>query len=135
MKHQISKSLIAIILISHSLLQIYGIFFAYSISKSVPFLIINAIVFFILAALAYTKFHNRVVQWIVFLATMLYGFGGFIGLGWLFALIIGILYIVGGEKKKVVANNTTATTPQSAPPQQPVVTQLTTETSTNSSTV
>src|SRR3989344_6937648 len=124
MKEKILRILTSLLLIIQGILPIYGIFFTFSVYKNIPVLAIEGAIFFILAFFSYIKFHNRFVQWIAIIYSLIKGFGGFLGFGWIFAIILAVLYIIGRKKKNqislqdstVVSSNTI--NPNSAQPQQ-----------------
>lgn len=99
MKENIFKIATALLLAIEGILPIYGIFFTVSIYKNVPILAIEGAIFFVLAFFSYRNFHSRWVQWIAIVYSLIKGLGGFLGLGWVFALVLAILYIIGGKKK------------------------------------
>ena len=102
MKEKVLRILTSLLLIIQGILPIYGIFFTFSIYKNIPVLSIEGAIFFILAFFSYIKFHNRFVQWIAIIYSLIKGFGGFLGFGWIFAIILAVLYILGGKKKEQI---------------------------------
>ena len=60
---------------------------------------------FLVLGLLNIKFHgNRIFQWVVIVTSCLWFMGGILGLGWITALIMGILYILSGKKDKEIAS-------------------------------
>lgn len=96
MKHY-SRYIAAAILALEAIYLIYTTFFVYSYTKSyIP--LVYVVLFISLAYLTLTHFQNRLVQWPAIILSMLIGFGGFLGAGWLSALILAIIYITGRSK-------------------------------------
>ncbi len=90
---QALKYLPPVILLIEALYPLYVVFFTFSVYKNY-FYLLYSIILLILAFFSYKSSHNRLIQWLTIIASLLWGLGGFLGLGWLLALVLAVIYIL-----------------------------------------
>ncbi len=56
--------------------------------------------FFILAVTVFKKAHNKIIQWLAIIISLLFGAGGFLGYGGLFAIALAIIFFIQSRKAK-----------------------------------
>lgn len=60
--------------------------------------------FVILAVVVFKKPHNKIIQWLAILISLIFGAGGFLGYGGIFAIVLGIIFYIQSRRNKKISN-------------------------------
>lgn len=85
-----------LVLLIEALMSIFphGIFKAGSLN------LIFFTTFLILAVTVFKKPHNKIIQWIAIIISLIFGAGGFLGYGGIFAIVLAIIFFIQSRKTK-----------------------------------